>query len=189
VAPNAPPEGVQQAWWDRLTPDLQQQLRDKIAAGKTQAAPAPGLTAPKKAAPTTQPSTPASISKPLGGVSPADNETNLVNMLRGNTTRKNLEIGQYFTGKGMTPEQVSAMPEAQFNAHIRNVKNASGNPYQPSTGRNYHRTPEQARADVVNAMRAMQPLPAPTIPTMIAAPPAPRGFFPPPTWPPQPPVQ
>src|SRR6185369_16727360 len=156
VAPNAPPEGVQQAWWDRLTPNLQQQLRDKIAAGKTQAAPTPGLTAPKKAAPSPLPSptipttapapalpnigdeieftqslgvhggkpqraivteirkdpvtgdmvpivnaggislpvaeypmngrvvTPASsISKPLGGVNPADNETNLVNMLRG----------------------------------------------------------------------------------------------------------
>jgi len=159
----------------------------KIAAKENAPAPPAGLAAPRTPPPATQ--TQANVSRPLGGVSPADNETNLVNMLRGNTTRKNLEIGQYFTAKGMTPEQVAAMPEAQFNAHIRNVKNASGNPYQPSTGRNYHRTPEQARAEVVNAMRAMQPLPAPQMPTMIAAPPAPRGFFPPPTWPPQPPAQ
>ncbi len=112
----------------------------------------------------TSPSPAPSISQPLGKVGATDSETNLVNTLRGNTTRKNLEIGQYFTGKGMTPEQVASMPEAQFNMHIRNVKNASGNAYQPSTGRNYHRTPEQARAEVVNAMRAMQPMPAPKPP-------------------------
>lgn len=181
---------------------------DKIAAKDSGVSQPQGLTAPNPAAPLkfggeeqdemdkgaamrawAKKKADTSASQPLGGVNPADNETNLVNMLRGNTTRKNLEIGQYFTGKGMTPEQVAALPEAEFNAHIRNVKNASGNPYQPSTGRNYHRTPEQARADVVNAMRTMQSLPAPTMPTMIAATPAPRGFFPPPTWPPQPPAQ
>ncbi|HEV8494206.1 MAG TPA: hypothetical protein VGR76_18135, partial [Candidatus Angelobacter sp.] len=100
---------------------------------------------PSPTIPTAAPAAPTTIARPLGGTPIAENEANLVNTLRGNTTRKNLEIGQYFTAKGMTPEQVAAMPEAQFNAHIRNVKNASGNPYQPSTGRNYHRTPEQAR--------------------------------------------
>jgi hypothetical protein len=31
VDPNAPPEGVPQAWWDRLSPPMKQQLRDKLA--------------------------------------------------------------------------------------------------------------------------------------------------------------
>jgi len=208
TATGSAPSGIEQAAWDRMSDFSKQSILRNLEAGNTRAVAPPGLTAPKKSAPLkfggeeqdemdkgaamrtwAKNKADTSVSQPLGGVNPADNETNLVNMLRGNTTRKNLEIGQYFTAKGMTPEQVAAMPEAQFNAHIRNVKNASGNPYQPSTGRNYHRTPEQARADVVNAMRAMQPLPPPQMPTMIAAPPAPRGFFPPPTWPPQPPAQ
>ncbi len=106
----------------------------------------------------------ASISQPLGKVAPQDRETNLVNMLRANTTRKNLEIGQYFAGKNLTPEAVATMPEAEFNAHIRNVKNASGNPYEPSTGRNYHRSFEQARAEVVKAMQEMMNGPVPPPP-------------------------
>ncbi len=108
-----------------------------------------------------------SISQPLGKVAPLDRETNLVNMLRANTTRKNLEIGQYFAGRNLTPEAVATMPEAEFNAHVRNVKNASGNAYEPSTGRNYHRTFEQARAEVVKAMQEMNAGP-------VAPPPPPQ---------------
>jgi len=107
------------------------------------------------------------ISQPLGKTAPLDRETNLVNMLRANTTRKNLEIGQYFTGKGMTPDAVAQMPEAEFNAHVRNVKNASGKPYEASTGRNYHRTFEQARDEVVAAMQQMKATP-------VAPPPPPQ---------------
>jgi hypothetical protein len=107
------------------------------------------------------------ISQPLGKTAPLDRETNLVNMLRANTTRKNLEIGQYFTDKGMTPDAVAQMPEAEFNAHVRNVKNANGKPYEPSTGRNYHRTFEQARDEVVAAMQQMKATP-------VAPPPPPQ---------------
>ena len=118
---------------------------------------APPVVAPPPGMPEAAPA--PSISQPLGKVAPTERETQLYNMLRGNTTRKNLEIGQYFTGKGMTPDAVAQMPEAEFNAHIRNVKNANGKPYEPSTGRNYHRTFEQARDEVVAAMQQMKATP------------------------------
>ncbi len=128
--------------------------------------PVPTTAAPPVVAPPPVPEAPPapSISQPLGKVAPQDRETNLVNMLRANTTRKNLEIGQYFAGKNLTPEAVATMPEETFNAHVRNVKNASGNPYEPSTGRNYHRTFEQARAEVVKAMQEMMNGPVPPPP-------------------------
>lgn len=124
-----------------------------------QPTPAPVKSTPVAASPLATEPLPALVPvfKPLGDVSATERETNLLNMMRGNTTRKNLEIGSYFLNhpKQFTPEQVAAMPKAEFNAHIPNVKNASGDPYKPSTGRNYHRTFEQARQEVVDAMREM----------------------------------
>ncbi len=142
-------------------------LHNRFAGQQPTPKPVPAAAAPPVVAPPPAPDAapPApSISQPLGEVAPTERETNLVNMLRGNTTRKNLEIGQYFAGKNLTPEAVATMPEAEFNAHVRNVKNASGNPYEPSTGRNYHRSFEQSRAEVVKAMQEMMNGPVPPPP-------------------------
>ena len=45
VDPNAPPEGVPQAWWDRLSPEHKQDLRTKLAPNQSQPA-APAATPP-----------------------------------------------------------------------------------------------------------------------------------------------
>jgi len=143
-------------------------LHNRLGGAQPTPKPVPTTAAPPVVAPPPgMPDAAPAISQPLGKTAPLDRETNLVNMLRANTTRKNLEIGQYFTGKGMTPDAVAQMPEAEFNAHVRNVKNASGKPYEASTGRNYHRTFEQARDEVVAAMQQMKATP-------VAPPPPPQ---------------
>jgi len=71
--------------------------------------------------------------------------------------QKDARLAEYFKGKNITPEQVAAMPEQEFNTHLK------ANKMRPSTGKDYSRTPEQARQDLVNKMRApgLAPPPAP----------------------------